>query len=70
VRFGEDLDVAELDRVGHQQAKRGHEQHGNRRLIHFGRGDVNPEPVSEQVTAVAEPDDCIKGGTVFSHGPQ
>jgi hypothetical protein len=29
VRFGEDLDAAELDRVRHQQAERGDEQRGD-----------------------------------------
>jgi hypothetical protein len=35
VWFGEDLDAAELDRVGYQQAKRGDEQCGD-----FGFADV------------------------------
>src|SRR6266516_121235 len=67
VRFGDDLDVAELDRVRHQQAKRGHEQRCNRGLVDVRRGNVHPEPVSGQVAAVAEPDGSVKGRTVFGH---
>jgi hypothetical protein len=67
VRFGDDLDVAELDRVRHQQAQRGHEQRGNRGLVDLRRGNVHPEPVSGQVAAVAEPDGSVKGRTVFGH---
>jgi hypothetical protein len=54
-------------RVGHQQAERGDEQRGDFGLADISRGDVYPEPVSCQVTAVTEPDGGIEGGTVFSH---
>jgi hypothetical protein len=67
VRFGEDLDIAELDCVRHQQAERGDEQCGDVGFAHFGRGDIYPESVSSQVTAVAEAYGGVEGGTVFSH---
>jgi hypothetical protein len=67
VRLDEDLDVAELDRVRHQQAERGNEQRGDLGLAHVGRRDIHPEPVSGQATAVAEADGGVEGGTVLSH---
>jgi len=67
VRFGEDLDVAELHRVGHQQAERGHEQRGNLVLAGVGRGNIDAEPVGGQVTAAAEPDRGVERCTVFRH---
>jgi|CZKW01.1.fsa_nt_gi hypothetical protein len=60
--FGNDLDTAELDRIGHQQAERGHEQRGNVGLADVGRRNVHSEAAGGQVTAVAEADDSVANG--------
>jgi hypothetical protein len=60
VRFGEDLDVAELHRVGHQQAERGDEQRGDLALAGIGRGNIDAEPVGGQVTTIAEPHGSVE----------
>jgi hypothetical protein len=67
VRLGEDLEVAQLDRVGHQQPERGHEQRGDPGRADVRRGNVDPEPVHSQVAAVAEGDDSIEGRPVLGH---
>jgi hypothetical protein len=36
------------------------EQLGDPGPVHVGRGNVHPEPVSGQVTAVAEPDGSVE----------
>src|SRR5262249_33908100 len=64
---GEDLDVAELDGVRHQQAERGDEQRGDFGLAGAGSGNIDAKPMNGQVTTVAEVDDSVEGGTVFGH---
>jgi hypothetical protein len=54
VCFGEDAGVAELDRIGHQQAERGEEQRGDLGLADVGSREIYPESVNGQVTAVAK----------------
>jgi hypothetical protein len=56
VCFGEDAHVAELDRIGHQQAKRSDEQRGDLGLADAGPREIYPETVNGQVTAIAEAD--------------
>ena len=54
MRFGEDAHIAELDRIGHQQAERGDKQRGDLGLLGVGSREIYPESVNGQVTAVAE----------------
>jgi hypothetical protein len=68
VLFGEDLDVGELDRVGHQQTEGGDEEGGDLALADAGAGHVHTEPVHGQVATVAEGDGGVEGGAVFGHG--
>jgi hypothetical protein len=67
VRLGPDFDVAQLDRFGHQQPQRGHEQRGDRHLVGAGAGKVHPEAVNGQVATVTEADGSVERRPVFSH---
>jgi hypothetical protein len=60
VRLGKNMNVAQLNRVGHQQAERRDEQRRDAGLAGVSRRQVYPAAVHGQVAAVTEADGGVE----------